>query len=116
MRRTDYKGKRVKRKLNKCKDVFKAFDDVQNALGDLLDEDQNISEIKCNVPLEDKSIGDYTTDFVCTKENGSIMARECVYRKVLLRPKTITQLDFSQRYWLQRGVTDWKVVIDCEKE
>ncbi len=31
----NYKGKRVKRKLNKCKDVFKAFDDVQNALGDL---------------------------------------------------------------------------------
>ena len=116
MRRTDFKGKRIKRKLIKCSEVFKAFDDVQNTLGEILDNNSNIIEIKCNVPLEDSSIGDYTTDFVCTKEDGSIMVRECVYRKLLLRPKTITLLDFSQRYWLQRGVTDWKVVIDCEKE
>ena len=48
MRRTDYKGKRVKRKLNKCKDVFKAFDDVQNALGDSSLSDQLFFAFICN--------------------------------------------------------------------
>ncbi len=116
MRRIDYKGKRIKRSLVKCNDVFKAYDDIQNALADLLDNDPSIIEIKCNVLLEDHSIGDYTTDFVCTKDDGTIMVRECVFRKVLLRPKTVTLLHFSQHYWFQRGVTDWKVVIEREEK
>ncbi len=99
MRRTDYKGKRIKRNLTKCCEVFKSYDRVQDSYGTMLENDPEIVEIKCNVPLEDHSIGEYTTDFVCTKEDGSIMVRECVYRKNLLRPKTITLLDFSQRYW-----------------
>ena len=116
MRRTDYKGKRITRKLEKSAALFEAFDDIQNALGTILDEDPSIVEIQCNVPLEDTSIGNYTSDFVCIKQDGSLMVRECVYRKVLLRPKTVTLLDFSQRYWFQRGVTDWMVVINHEEE
>ena len=116
MRRKNYKGRRIKRNLKKCSVVFRAYDKVQNALGDLLDNDPDIVEIRCNVVFETDELKDYTSDFVCTKSDGTILVRECCYRTILLRERTINLLDASQRYWLQRGITDWKVVIDREEE
>jgi hypothetical protein len=80
-----------------------------------LEEDDNVVSFRCNVPIEDNSIGDFTTDYLITFEDESIAVRECVLRKNLLRPRTIKLLDFSQRYWLKKGVSDWKVIIDAEK-
>ena len=116
MRQKDPKTKCIKRKLSKCEKVCRTYDKVQTAYADLLEANNGIISFQCNVPLEDNSIGNYMTDFVCVKEDGSVIVRECVYRKNLFRPKTITLLDFSQHYWYQRVVTDWKVVIDREEK
>lgn len=72
-----------------------------------MEQDKNVKEIRCNVLLDDLQIGDYTSDFVCTKTNGTIMVRECVLKKYLSKPLTINLLDTSREYWLKHGVTDW---------
>ena len=52
--------------------------------------------------------------FVCVKENGELMVRECVLRSQLLKPRTAKLLDISRNYWIRRGVKDWSVVINEE--
>ena len=42
------------------------------------------------------------------------MVRECVFRHLLLKPKTVELLDASREYWNRRNVTDWGIVTDAE--
>lgn len=102
-----------KKKLSKCDKVFRAFSELQVRYGDLLDRNDDISEVKANVLLKEFELGEnFTSDFVCTKKNGELMVRECVYKKNLLKPSTVKGLDESRRYWLNRGVKDWGIVLD----
>jgi hypothetical protein len=39
---------------------------------------------------------------------------ECVYRKNLSRPSVSLLLEKSQQFWINRGVFDWKVVVEKE--
>ena len=71
----------------------------------------NVKNIRCNVHLDDE---DYMTDFLCTKQDGDLMVRECVFRSKLSLPRTCKLLDISREYWLKRGVTDWAIVIEKE--
>lgn len=82
----------------------------------MLQENDDIVEIRCNVLLEGLTEGEYTSDFVCTKTNGDLMIRECVYRSKIEKPMTIKLLDMSREYWLKRGVTDWGIVVDAAEE
>ena len=116
MRNNNYKGRCVKRSLPKFTSICKTYDDVQKAYADVLVSDEGIVEIRCNVILDDKTEGEFTSDFVVTKEDGTIAVRECVLRSNLLRPRTMKLLDLSQRYWAARNVTDWMVITDAEKE
>ena len=114
MRKKNYKGRRITRKLSKCLTIFKAYDNVQNAYADVLENDSLVATIQCNVQFEDPELSEYTSDFVCTKTDGSVFVRECMYRKNVLRERSIKLLNASQAYWFKRGVIDWKVVIDAE--
>ena len=58
------------------------YDALQYAYADMLEVDNDIVEIRCNIQLE---CMDYTFDFLCVKANGEYMVRECVYRKLLQR-------------------------------
>ena len=82
----------------------------------MLQDNDEITEIRCNVLLEGLTEGEYTSDFVCTKTNGDLMVRECVYRSKIEKPMTIKLLDMSREYWLKRGVTEWGIVIDAAEE
>ena len=114
MRQKNFKGARcVKRRLSKSDEIVKTFDKVQTVYADVLDRDTNVKNIRCNVPLEGE---DYTTDFVCTKQDGDLMVRECLFRSKLGLPRTCKLLDISRLYWLKRDVTDWAIVIEKEKE
>ena len=115
MRKKHYKGRCEKRVLNKCQDVCRTYDAVQSAGADMLQADESIKEIRCNVLLEGLSEGEYTSDFVCIKANGDWLVRECVQKKLLLKPMTVKLLDISRNYWLRHGVTDWGLMIDAEK-
>lgn len=114
MRTKDFKGRRVKRMLSKCKDVVRTYDNVQTAYADILENDDSIITILCNVPLEEIENGRFTTDFLCQKIDGSYMVRECVLRKQLYYPKTCKQLDMSRVYWINKGITDWAIVVEKE--
>ena len=116
MRKKNYKGRRITRKLSKCLTVFRAYDNVQNAFAEVLENDDLVATIQCNVQFEDPELSEYTSDFVCTKIDGSVFVRECMYRKNVFRERSVKLLNALQEYWFKRGVTDWKVVIDAETE
>lgn len=115
VRKKNYKGRCEKRVLGKCQDVCRTYDSIQYAYADVLQESEDIKEIRCNVLLDGLEMGDYTSDFVCVKVDGILMVRECVFRKFLTKPLTVKLLDASREYWLKHGVTDWGLVIDEEK-
>ena len=116
MRKKNFKGRCEKRALSKCAGTCRTYDAVQSACADMLQADDAVLEIQCNVPLEGLELGDYTSDFVCVKSNDEIMVRECVYAKALTKPLTVKLLDASREYWTRRGVTDWGLAIDVEND
>ena len=114
MRKKNYKGRCEKRTLSKCKEICRTYDDIQYAYADLLQQNDSITEIRCNVLLDGLELGEYTTDFVCVKADNDWMVRECVSRKYLTKPLTVKLLDMSRDYWLRRGVVDWGIVTNEE--
>lgn len=115
MRKRNFKGRCEKRTVPKCIEVFRAYDAIQSVFADVLAMDDEIAEFRCNVYLDGLSMGDYTTDFVCTKTDGTIMVRECVWRSKLSKPLTYNLLEASRNYWRNHGVVDWGIVVN-EKE
>ena len=117
MRSKNFKGSKcVKMKLSKSDGVVKTFDNIQTAYAQILDKDENIQKIQCNVVLEEIENGEFTTDFLCRKIDGDLMVRECVFRKKLSLPRTCKLLDISREYWTKRGINDWAIVIEQEEE
>ena len=116
MRPLKIKDRCTKKKIKKCEEVIKTYDKIQTACAELLDKDEAIKSIQCNVPLEPIEEGEFTTDFLCTKVDGDLMVRECAFRKKLSLPRTCKLLDISREYWLKRGVTDWGIVVEKEEK
>ena len=114
MRKKGYKGRCRKKDLSKCKEVCRTYDAIQSNYADILQNDNDIQEIRCNVLLDGLSEGAYTSDFVCVKADGDLMVRECVFRKFLIKPMTVKLLDASRNYWINHGVSDWGIIIDEE--
>lgn len=114
MRPRNFKGRCTKKKLKKCQDVARLYDQIQIAFASLLDADKTVKSFMCNVLLEDLDIGDYTTDFVCTGNNGECFVRECVWRRKLVLPRTAKMLEVSRQYWRRRGITDWGIITEQE--
>ncbi|WP_028243219.1 hypothetical protein [Pseudobutyrivibrio ruminis] len=115
MRKRNYKGRCTKKTLPKCQDVCRTYDALQEVYAEVLSQSEDIKEFRCNVYLEGLKEGDYTSDFVCTKQDGSIMVRECVYRSRLTKPMNYKLLEASREYWRHRGVLDWGIIINAEK-
>lgn len=114
MRKEKYKGRAEKRMVDKCVGLCITYDDIHKKLIDMLSEDEDIKEFRCNVLME--GVG-YTSDVVATTEDGHLIVYECAYRKTLIRPSVGKLLDLSRGYWLQHGVQheDWRLVIDGEE-
>ena len=115
MRKKNFKGRCEKRTLSKAKEVVRTYNAIQSKYVEVLENNPEIQEIKCNVLLDGVEDGEYTSDFVCIKTNGDVLVRECVFRKYLTKPMTVKLLDISREYWLKRGVVDWGIVIDAEE-
>ena len=114
MRKKNFKGRCEKRVIDKCSEVCRTYDAIQYAYADVLQKEDEIREIRCNVLLDGLEEGEYTSDFVCVRADSDLMVRECVYRKYLTKPLTVRLLDASREYWLKHGVSDWGLVIDEE--
>ena len=110
----NFKGRCEKRVIVKCNEVCRTYDAIQYAYADILQASDEVKEIRCNVPLDGRDIDLYTSDFVCVRSDNDLMVRECVFRKLLMKPLTVKLLDASRAYWLRHGVTDWGLVIDEE--
>ena len=103
-----------KRSLGKAVGVCRLFSSIQSRYADKLQANMEVKEIRCNYALDGFELGDYTSDFVCLKVDGSYMVRECVDRRHLAKPLTIRLLDASRLYWLNKGISDWGIVINSE--
>lgn len=115
MIKKNYKGRCIKKSVEKSKEVCKIYNDIQLAYLNILQSKDDVTDIQCNVQLSGDTVEEYCTDFLCIKSNGDLMVRECVFRKLLTKPMTIKLLDMSKAYWLRHGVEDWGLVIDEEK-
>ena len=115
MRKKNFKGRCEKQSLDKFVTICKTYEPIQSAYANILVENKDVSEVRCNVVL-DGECAEYMTDFVCTKTNGDLMVRECISRKLLSRPQMATMMDMSRTYWLRHGVTDWGIVVDATEE
>ena len=68
--------------LRRSNRIFRAYNELQLKYGDVLEANDDIIEINFNVLLKDFELGDsFTSDFVCTKRDGSLMVREFNPRK-----------------------------------
>ena len=67
-----------KNSVSKSEDVCRLYSEIQKKYLDMLEENQEIKEIQCNVLLDGLEIGEYTSDFVCKKTGNHLMVRECV--------------------------------------
>ena len=114
MRKKNYKGRCEKLSVSKSKDVCRMYSELQKKYLYKLQDNEHIREIRCNVLMEGLE-GNYTSDFVCVTTGNDLMVRECVEKKLLIKPMTLKQLDSSREYWLKHGVEDWGIVIN-EKE
>lgn len=101
MRKKNYKGRCEKVSVSKSEDVCRLYSEIQKKYLDMLEENQEIKEIQCNVLLDGLEIGEYTSDFVCKKTGNHLMVRECVEEKYLMKPMTVKLLDASRTYWLR---------------
>lgn len=115
MIKAKFKGRCEKRKMQKCRDVVRTYSAIQLAYAEKLEKEDSIIEFQCNVMLSGLEVGEYSSDFVCEKQDGELRVRECVERKFLMKPMTVKLLDASREYWTRRGVTDWGIVINEEK-
>ena len=116
MRNSKSKVRCEKRKLPKCEDLLRLYSPMQSRYADLLQADDLVKSFQCNVLLESCAAGDgFTTDFVITKADDTVMVRECVFRKHLSKPMTIKLLTASFRYWSEKGVKDWGLVVDRDE-
>jgi hypothetical protein len=71
------RSKTIKKKLNNCNNRFFAYSNLQFAYGNILDSNNEITEIKANVKLTGCDLGDsYTTDIVCIKSDGKLVVFE----------------------------------------
>ena len=64
MRKKGYKGRCEKKDLSKSQEVCRTYDAIQSNYADILQNDNDIQEIRCNVLLDGLSEGAYTSDFV----------------------------------------------------
>ena len=94
-----FKGRCQKRQMKKCKEVVRTYGAIQLAYAERLEQEDSIIEFQCNVMLSGLEAGEYSSDFVCEKQNGDLMVRECVERRFLKKPMTVKLLDASREYW-----------------
>jgi hypothetical protein len=114
MQKKNPKTRCERRTIDKAEGVCRFYSKIQSVYADQLEENDDIEEIHCNVLLEGLSIGEYTTDFFCKKNDGTYMVRECVQRKQITWPSVTKLLDASLQYWRKREIEDWGIVVDKE--
>lgn len=114
MKPKGYKRTRCeKRTMSKCADgVARTYNAIESSYAEMLQENPDIKEFRCQVLLEGLEIGEYCSDFVAVKTDGDLRVRECVYRKDLRKLRTAKLLDASRNYWRRRGVEDWGIVVE----
>ena len=111
-----YKGRIEKVQMPKCLGVCQIYNPIQGAYAERLSNDPSIKNYQCHIFLEGLDAErEYTSDFLCTRQDDTVMVRETVKRSSLSRGKTVKLLELSQHYWAGKGIADWGIVTDEEE-
>lgn len=103
--------------MSKCTDsVARTYNAIESKYAELLQENPDIKEFRCQVLLEGLEISEYCSDFVAVRTDGDLRIWECVYRKDLRKLKTAKLLDASRNYWRRRGVEDWGIAVEKKED
>lgn len=103
--------------LDKCKDVCRTYDAIQYAYADILSDCSDIVEFRCNVFLEGLEEGEYTTDFVCTKQGGDLMVSILCIKVAALaakpkeKQKELSQDEKNMRWALNKFLIPENVAV-----
>ena len=62
MRKKNFKGRYENRVIDKCEGVCKTYGAIQSICAELLQADEGIAKIQCNVLLDGLEMGEYTSD------------------------------------------------------
>ena len=117
MQKKNPKTRCERKQLSKCEGICRLYNKIQIGYADRIQEEDGIVSFRCNVPLDGPEAEDYTTDFVCTKADGTLRVRECVWRHQLTWPSVVKLLEISRQYWyVKRGIRDWGIVVDKKKD
>lgn len=68
MRKKNYKGRCEKVSVSKSKDVCRLYSEIQKKYLRMLEENNEIQEIRCNVLLDGLEEGAYTSDLYARKQ------------------------------------------------
>ena len=63
MLKKNFKGRCEKMSISKSKDVCRIYSEIQKKYVELLEKNNDVLEIRCNVFLDGLELGDYTSDF-----------------------------------------------------
>ena len=116
MRKKGYKGRCEKKDLSKSQEVCRTYDAIQSNYADILQNDNDIQEIRCNVLLDGLSEGAYTSDFVYYL-SGSDSGEGCGKNKSVMQMRK-DAVTFSNACWndtirkeLQKPSFDYRTKI-----
>lgn len=113
MKKKNYRGTAcTKRSVAKCIGVCRTFGILETAYADRLSQEKKVKSFQTNIPI----CGEFMTDFLICKKDGTMAVRECVYRKILTRASTLNRLDISKKYWEEKGIIDWGIVTNVCNE
>ena len=116
MKKKNYRGVScIKRTVSKCIGICKTYGELDTKYADMLAENDSVKEFETNRLFECDELKEYTSDFVGIRTDGSLFVRECVLMKLLVRPSVCKLLDASRKYWIEKGVRDWGIVVDDSK-
>ena len=88
--------------------VCRTYSILQTKYAEILESDPSVKEFEVNVPIKGTT---YSTDFLITNIDGSLMVRECILHFDLAKPRWLALLDLSRNYWTEKNV-DWGIVAD----
>ena len=97
-----------KQMFSKHHGICKTYSILQTTYAEMLESDPSVKDFEVNVPIKGTS---YTSDFLITQMDGSIMVRECILHLDLVKPRWLALLDLSRNYWVGKDV-DWGLVAD----
>lgn len=129
MEKKNAKTREITFKSSKNSELRMVHNRTARNYAECLERDNKVESYRTNVPLV--SLAEYanmlgirpayqseqwTTDFVVSGADGSVMVAEISDEESLKRKAIVEKLEISRRYWHSKGVNAWKIIIGKKED